>query len=116
MAQGTINLIASPAYISNSAANIYTPNASSSIHTVITHIHIANVTSGAITFSLYIGATGGSSGGTQLEGGYSVAANSDYDKYFSPGLDLTSSQYLSGIASSATSLVITVAGYLRVAG
>lgn len=109
MASGTLKRIAGPAYIANAAADIYTPPAAT-IYTVINHIHIANVTAGAITFSLFVGATGGSAGGTQLEGGYSVAANSSYDKYFSPGLRMSSSDFLSGVASSANSLVIVVMG------
>lgn len=110
MALGTVKKLAGPAYIANAAADIYVPS-SALIYGVVTHIHIANVTAGAITFSLYVGATGGSAGGTQLEGDYSVAANSDWDKYFSPGLRLSSTQYLTGVASSATSLVITVMGF-----
>lgn len=106
---GTIKRIAGPAYIANAAANIYTPPAST-IYTVINHIHVANVTAGAITFSLFVGATGGSAGGTQLEGTYSVAANSDWDKYFSPGLFMASTDFLSGVASAATSLTIVVMG------
>ena len=44
-----------------SATNIYTPPAAvATIYTNIKQIHIANVTSGAVTFTLYIGATGGS--------------------------------------------------------
>lgn len=109
MAQGSIKKLAGPAYIANAAANIYVPS-SALIFGVVNHIHIANVTGGAVTFSLYVGATGGSAGGTQLEGGYSVAANSSYDKYFSPGLKLTSTDFLTGVASAATSLVITVMG------
>jgi hypothetical protein len=109
MASGTVKKISGPAYIANAAADIYTPPAST-IYTVINHIHIANKTAGAVTFSLYVGATGGSSGGTELEGGYSVAANSDFDKYFSPGLRLSSTDFLTGVASAANSLVITVMG------
>lgn len=109
MANGTIKRIAGPAYLSNSAADIYTPPAST-IYTVITHIHIANVTSGPVSFSLFVGATGGSSGGTQLEGGYPIGANSDFDRYFSPGLRMASTDFLSGVASAATALVITVMG------
>lgn len=109
MATGTIKRIAGPAYIANSATDIYTPPAST-IYTVINHIHIANKTAGAVTFSLYVGATGGSAGGTELEGGYSVAANDDYDRYFSPGLRMSSTDFLSGVASAASSLVITVMG------
>lgn len=94
-----------PAYIANAAANIYTPPAST-IYTVIRHIHIANVTTGAVTFSLYVGATGGSAGGTQLWGTRSVPANREFDYYCSKLM--LSTDFLSGIASAASSLVITV--------
>jgi hypothetical protein len=106
---GTLKRIAGPAYLGSSVADIYTP-AASTIYTVIKHIHIANVTSGAVTFTLYVGGTGGSTGGTELEKGYSIAANSDWDKYFSPGLKMVSTDFLSGLASAGTSLVITVMG------
>lgn len=104
---GTLKRIAGPAYISNSAANIYTPPAST-ISTTITHIHIANVSASDVTFSLYIGATGGSAGGTQLAGGYTVVANSTWDYY--GDLLMLSTDFLTGVASAATSLVITVEG------
>ncbi len=110
MALGTVKLLVPPAYIANAAANIYVPS-SALIYGIVTHIHIANVTAGAITFSLFVGATGGSAGGTQLEGTYSVAANSDWDKYFSPGLRLSSTQFLTGVASAANSLTVTVMGF-----
>jgi hypothetical protein len=106
---GTIKRIAGPAYLASSATDIYTP-AASTIYTVIKQIHIANVTSGAVTFTLYIGATGGSSGGTEIEKGFSVAANSDYDRYFSPGIKMLSTDFLSGLASAGSSLTITVMG------
>ena len=106
---GTIKKIAGPAYIANSATNIYTPP-DAAVFTVINHIHIANITGGSVTFSLYVGATGGSAGGTQLFGTVAIAANETYDWYASPGLKLTSTDFLSGIASAATSLVITVMG------
>lgn len=108
---GTLKLIAPPAYMSSSAANIYTPPAST-IYTVVRHIHIANVTAGAITFSMYVGATGGSAGGTQLFGGKSIAANDVFDYYCV--MKLLSTEFLTGIASAATSLVITVEGELVV--
>ena len=104
---GTIKLVASPAYMSSSAANIYTPPAST-IYTIIRHIHIANVTSSAVTFSLYVGATGGSTGGTQLFGGQSIPANSSFDYYCS--MKMLSTDFLTGLASAGTSLVITVEG------
>ena len=104
---GTLKRIAGPAYLASSVADIYTP-AASTIYTVIRHIHVANVTGGAVTFTLYVGGTAGSTGGTELFKGYSVAANSSYDYY--PILKLTSTQFLTGLASAGTSLTITVEG------
>lgn len=106
---GTPTRIAGPAYLANSATNIYSPPAST-IYILINQIHIANVTAGTVTFTLYVGATGGSAGGTELEKGYSVPANSDYDRFFSPGLVMKSTDFLSGLASAGSSLVITVMG------
>jgi hypothetical protein len=93
--------------LANAAADIYTP-AASTIYTVIRHIHIANVTAGAVTFTLYVGATGGSAAGTQLFTAKSVAANDVYDYYGI--LRMASSDFLTGLASAATSLTITVSG------
>lgn len=107
---GVIKRIAGPAYLANAAADIYTPP-NSAVYTVITQIHIANVTAGAETWTLYIGATGGSSGGTEIGKAVSVAANSVADYYFNPGIKMISTDFLSGLASAATSLTITVSGY-----
>lgn len=104
---GTFKRIAGPAYLTNAAADIYTP-AASTIYTVIRHIHIANVTAGAVTFTLYVGATGGSAAGTELFKAKSVAANDVYDWYGT--LRMASTDFLSGLASAATSLTITVEG------
>lgn len=104
---GTLKRIAGPAFISNAAADIYTPPAST-IYTVIRHIHIANVTVGAVTFSLYVGATAGSAAGTELFKSHSIPANSEFDYYCS--LRMASTDFLTGIAGSASSLVITVEG------
>lgn len=110
MASGTIKRIAGPAYIANAAADIYTPPAST-IYTVINQIHVANKTGSAATFTLYVGATGGSAGGTEITGlSKSVPANDSIDLFFSPGLKMTSSDFLSGVASASSTLVITVMG------
>lgn len=110
MPSGTLKRISGPAYLAASAADIYTPPAST-IYTVIRHIHIANVTGGAVTFTLYVGGTAGSAGGTELEKGFSVAANGEYDRYFGgQGLKMLSTDFLSGLASAGSSLTITVIG------
>ncbi len=108
---GTLKKISGPAYLASSVANIYTPEAAT-IYTVIRHIHIANVTTAAVTFTLYVGATGGSTGGTELFKGVSIPANSYVDYY--PFLKLLSTDFLTGLASAATSLTITVEGELFV--
>lgn len=109
MASTTLKRIAGPAYISNAAADIYTPPAST-IYTVINHIRVVNKTNAAATFSLYIGATGGSTGGTELASTKSVPANDFIDMFFSPGIRMASTDFLSGVASAASTLTITVMG------
>jgi hypothetical protein len=107
--QGAIKRISGPAYMGSSVADIYTPPAST-ILTVINQIRIANVTAGAVTYTLYVGGTGGSTGGTELAKGVSIPANSVVDLYFSPGLKMSSTDFLSGLASAGSSLTITVMG------
>lgn len=103
----TIKRLAGPAYIANAAANIYTQNAL--IYDIVKHIHVANKTGTAATFSLYVGATGGSAGGTELFWTFSVAANSTYDWYGNLKL-VGAVDFLSGVASAASTLAITVEG------
>ncbi len=107
--QGALKRISGPAYLAAAAADIYTPPAST-ILTQINHIHLANVTAGAVTYTLYLGATGGSAGGTELAKGVSIPANSVADLYFSPGLKMSSTDFLSGLASAGSSITITVMG------
>src|SRR5258708_39648717 len=76
---GTIKRLAGPAFLAAAAANIYSQNAL--IYDVVTHIHIANKTASPATFTLYVGATGGSASGTQLLGTVTVAANGFFDWY-----------------------------------
>jgi len=102
---GTLKRIAGPAFIAAGAANIYTPPAST-IYTVIRHIHIANKDVSARTFTLYVGATGGSASGTELFKDVSIAVAGYFDWYGLLRMDST--DFLSGVASSASALVITV--------
>lgn len=104
---GTNKRIAGPAYLSNAVANIYTPPASA-IVTTIRHIHVANVTGAAVVFTLYVGGTGGSTGGTELFKAVSVPANAYVDYY--PVLPMLSTDFLTGVAGSASALTITVEG------
>src|SRR5258708_39841664 len=57
----------------------YTPTAS---YIILRHVRIVNKTGGAVTFSLWIGATGANAAGTEAIGNaLSVAANSAFDWY-----------------------------------
>ena len=105
---GTIKRTFGPVALSSTlTTNVYN-NTSALIYDVITHIHVVNKTAGAVTFTLYLGATGANAAGTELFTGYSVAANSSYDWY--GRLKMTSTDFLVGGASAATSLTITGEG------
>ena len=72
---------------------------------VLRHIRIVNKTAGAVTFSLWLGATGANTAGTEVIGiGKSIPANDVYDWYGL--LRLNSTDFLVGGASAATSLSI----------
>lgn len=88
---------------------------SSAQYIIIRHIRIVNKTAGAVTFSLWLGATGGNVAGTEVVGiGQSVAANSAYDYY--GALRLDAADFLVGGASANTSLSMTIEGEVGVAG
>lgn len=88
---------------------------SSSQYIVLRHIRIVNKTAGAVTFSLYLGATGANTAGTEVIGtALSIAANSAYDWYGLMRLD--AADFLVGGASANTSLTIQGEGEIGVAG
>jgi len=88
---------------------------SSAQYIIIRHIRIVNKTGGAVTFSLWLGATGANTAGTEVIGqALSVAANSAYDYYGLMRLDST--DFLVGGASAGTSLSIEGEGEIGVAG
>jgi hypothetical protein len=88
---------------------------SSSMYIILKHIRIVNKTAGAVTFSLWLGATGGNAAGTEVIGqGLSVPANSYVDWYGLMRLD--TADFLVGGASAATSLSIEGEGEIGVAG
>jgi hypothetical protein len=107
MIGGQLKSLAGPAFLSNAAANIYTPPAAT-IYTVIYHIHLVNITGSPATFSLFIGATGGSAAGTQLFGTTSLAAFTPFDYYCTRKMQST--DFLTGVANSASAIVIDVEG------
>lgn len=92
-----------------------TNGGSSPMYIVLSHIRIVNKTAGAVTFSLWLGGTGGNVAGTEVIGtALSVAANSAFDWYGSLRLDST--DFLVGGASANTSLTIQGEGEIGVAG
>ena len=101
----TTNVIA-PAAAGASAVG-YTATGS---YVVLRHIRIVNKTAGAVTFSLYLGATGANAAGTEVVGtALSVAANSAFDWYGALRLE-GANGFVVGGASAATSLTLTAEG------
>lgn len=80
---------------------------------IIKHIRIVNKTAGAVTFSLWLGATGANAAGTEIIGtGLSIAANSSYDWYGQMRMD--AADFLVGGASAGTSLTISGEGEIGI--
>lgn len=78
-------------------------------YVLIKHIRIVNKTASAATFSLYIGATGANTAGTEFMGiAQSVPANSFVDWYGQVRLDST--DFLVGGAGTATALTFQAEG------
>ena len=88
---------------------------SSGQYIILKHVRIVNKTAGAVTASLWLGATGGNAAGTEvIAQALSVAANSYVDWYGSLRIDVA--DFLVGGASAATSLTIQGEGEIGVAG
>lgn len=82
---------------------------------ILRHMRIVNKTAGAVTFTLYLGATGGNVAGTEVIGtALSVAANAAYDWYGQLRLD--AADFLVGGASALTSLTLQGEGEIGVSG
>lgn len=110
------------AYLSNAAANVFNVGTGtgavgftgSNPYAILSHIRLLNVTGGAVSATLYKGATGGSAGGTQFAfAGVSIPANSYVDWYGSARFD--SADFLTGIAGAASSIVIEINGEIGLA-
>jgi hypothetical protein len=83
------------------------------LYLLIKHIRIVNKTAGAVTFTLYLGATGANAAGTEFIGtAQSVAANSSYDWF--GAVRLGQADFLVGGASANTSLTIQGEGEIGV--
>jgi hypothetical protein len=81
---------------------------------LLKHIRIVNKTGGAVTFRLWLGATGANAAGTEFLGtDRSIAANSAEDFY--GNWILTTADFLVGGASASTSLTIAGSGEVTVA-
>jgi len=113
-----------PVAVANAIGNLFNPPtltggvnppaSSTNSYVIIRHIRIVNKTAGAVTFSGYIGATGGSAAGTEFLGtGLSIPANLYVDWYGAVRLD--AADFLTGLASAATSLTIEGEGEIGVA-
>ncbi len=88
---------------------------SSANYIVLRHLRIVNKTAGAVSFSLWLGATGANAAGTEVVGqGTVVAANSYVDWY--GALRLDAADFLVGGASAGASLSIQGEGEIGVAG
>lgn len=88
---------------------------SSGQYVVLRHVRIVNKTAGAVTFSLWLGATSGNVAGTEVIGqGTSIAANSNFDWYGVMRLDVA--DFLVGGSNTTTALSIEGEGEVGVAG
>ena len=105
---GIIRRLAGPLALTNTlTTNIFVPP-SSAVDAIVRHIHVVNKTGGAVTFSLWLGATGANAAGTELFNGQSVASNSTFDYYCA--MRMASTDFLVGGASAGTSLTIEIEG------
>lgn len=124
MAANKILRLVGPIALTNTlTTNIYnppaltggTPSNTSNAYVLVRGIHVVNKTAGAVTFSLWIGATGANAAGTEFFNAQSVAANSVYDWYApAGGLRMDAADFLVGGASAATSLSIVVTGEIGI--
>ena len=102
---GTTKRTFGPVALSATLTTTVYNQGSALIYDVITHIMIVNKTAGAVTFSLWLGATGANAAGTEVIGtAKSIAANDTYHWY--GRLRMTSTDFLVGGASAGTSLTI----------
>lgn len=113
-----------PVVMGTSAANIVNPptlsggtglaGTNAATYVTLKHIRIVNRSAAAATFSLFVGASGGSALGTEFMGtGQSVPANSYIDWYGMLRLD--AADYLTGFASASNALVFEAEGEVGVA-
>jgi hypothetical protein len=116
-----------PVALGASAANIINPptltggtglaGTNTNTYVLITHIRIVNKTAGAVTATLYIGATGGSAAGTEFAfNSTSIPANGAAGNYVDwyGRVRLDVADFLTGLASAATSLTFEAEGEIGI--
>jgi len=111
-----------PAFVPSAAGNLFNVGTTSGAvgftganpYAIIKHIRLLNKSGGSVSVTLYKGATGGSASGTEFAvAGYSIPANSFVDWYGNARFD--SADFLSGIAGSASAIVIEIDGEIGIA-
>ncbi len=108
---GTLKRLGGPTDLTNAGAGtainvLTTATPAAGNYYVVRHIHIANTSAAALTFSLFLGATAGSAAGTELAGAKSIAAHDVYDWY--GALVIENTKYLSGLATGAANVMVIV--------
>jgi hypothetical protein len=104
---GQDKVLVSVSYLTNAAANVYN-NSSALLYTIVKHIHFCNVTNSSATMTMYIGLTGGSTGGTEIFKLFPIGANGTYD-YFCRR-KMLSTDFLTGLASASSTITIEIEG------
>lgn len=114
-----------PTAITNAATNMLNPptvtggtglhGTNAATYLVIRHITVVNKTSSSATFSMFIGATGGSAAGTEFAASStSIPANSNWT--WGGLLRLDTADFLTALASANTTLVFQAEGEIGIAG
>jgi hypothetical protein len=100
---GTIKRIGPLALTATLTTNVYNQS-SALIYDILKSVTLVNKTAGAVTVTLYIGATGANTAGTEILVAHSVPANSEYTFY--PNVKMASTDFLVGGASAGTSITL----------
>lgn len=114
-----------PIALGASAANILNPNVTSLAgpvgftmtqpYILITHIRFVNIDAAPHNFTLFKGATGGSTAATAVVGsGKVIAANDVYDWYGELRLD--AADFLTGLADGANKIIMEIDAEIGLAG
>ena len=112
-----------PVAVAAVAGNLLSPptvtggvNAGSSpCYLLLQHLRVVNKTGSAVSMSLFLGATGASAAGTEFAwSATSVPAFGVLD-FYDPGYRIESTQFLVGLASQVTALVISGSGEIGIA-